>query len=98
MPSGRANTSFAKNPSPGISDGRRTKRRSGAKCRNRKVLFWVHQVLFGFKPIFEGYLYIFLGSDLMVTNSEYFTWIGGSLMWGLAALIHPVRTDRQAGA
>ena len=63
-----------------------------------KVLFWVHQVLFGFKPIFEGYLYIFLGSDLMVTNSEYFTWIGGSLMWGLAALIHPVRTDRQAGA
>ena len=63
-----------------------------------KVLFWVHQVLFGFKPIFEGYAYIFLGTDLMVTNSEYFTWIGGSLMWGLAALIHPVRTDRQAGA
>ena len=31
----------------------------------------------------------------MVTNSEYFTWIGGSLMWGLAALIHPVRTDRK---
>ena len=63
-----------------------------------KVLFWVHQVLFGFKPIFEGYLYIFLGTDLMVTNSEYFTWIGGTLMWGLAALIHPVRTERQAGA
>ena len=63
-----------------------------------KVLFWVHQVLFGFKPIFEGYLYIFLGSDLLVTNGEYFTWIGGTLMWGLAALIHPVRTDRQAGA
>ena len=63
-----------------------------------KVLFWAHQVLFGFKPIFEGYLYIFLGSDLLVTNGEYFTWIGGTLMWGLAALIHPVRTDRQAGA
>ena len=51
-----------------------------------------------FKPIFEGYAYIFLGTDLMVTNSEYFTWIGGTLMWGLAALIHPARTDRQAGA
>ena len=63
-----------------------------------KFCFWVHQVLFGFKPIFEGYAYIFLGTDLMVTNSEYFTWIGGTLMWGLAALIHPVRTDRQAGA
>ena len=63
-----------------------------------KVLFWVHQVLFGFKPIFEGYAYIFLGTDLMVTNSEYFTWIGGTLMWGLAVLIHPVRTERQAGA
>src|SRR6516225_6454057 len=59
MLSGRANTSFAKNPSPGISDGWRTKRRSGTKCRNRSCMSASWKRWNGLALRYSGHLFMY---------------------------------------
>ena len=53
-----------------------------------KILFWIHQVLLGLPSALIG-LDLLLGGE---TSGEavvlLLAWIGGTLVWGLAALMH----------
>ena len=64
-----------------------------------RVLFWIHQVLFGLPSVllfFELFNISVRETDTMLIATRGFalaiplllTWIGGSLLWGLASLLH----------
>jgi hypothetical protein len=64
-----------------------------------KILFWVHQVLFGLPSLLIGgdFINIIVKSPdrpLIAINGYYalipvlLAWIGGTLLWGLASLMH----------
>src|SRR5215831_2699531 len=58
------------------------------------VLFWVHQVLFGWPSAVIGLdLLGFVTTDrtplgLVPVMGLFLAWIGGTLLWGLASLLH----------
>ena len=63
-----------------------------------RVLFWIHQVLFGLPSVllFFEVINIARGNPdpLLVTTTGFgieivllLTWIGGTLLWGLASLL-----------
>jgi hypothetical protein len=71
----------------------------GRASRIFRVLFWIHQVLVGLPSVLL-FLELFNISvrelDTMLITTRGFalaiplllTWIGGSLLWGLASLLH----------
>ena len=71
----------------------------GRASRIFRVLFWIHQVLFGLPSVLLFFEVINIGKGnpdpLLVTTTGFgleipllLTWIGGSLLWGLASLLH----------
>lgn len=55
-----------------------------------KILFWVHQVVIGVPAAFIGFEILSTGTSDGIVNAIglLLAWIGGTLLWGLAALIH----------
>jgi hypothetical protein len=56
------------------------------------TLFWIHQVVFGMPSAFQGLGLLLRGArdaDVMQVIALLLAWIGGTLMWGFASLIHP---------
>jgi hypothetical protein len=55
-----------------------------------KVLFWIHQVLLGLPSMGFGFDLLIQGKAQGIINviGLFLAWIGGTLVWGLAALIH----------
>jgi hypothetical protein len=71
----------------------------GRASRIFRVLFWIHQVLFGLPAVLLFFEVINIArgnpSPLLVTTTGFgieivllLTWIGGTLLWGLASLLH----------
>jgi hypothetical protein len=55
-----------------------------------KVLFWVHQILLGLPSITIGLDLLTEGKTVGIVYAIGFllAWIGGTLVWGLAAIMH----------
>jgi hypothetical protein len=55
-----------------------------------KILFWVHQVVLGLPSGIIGLDLVIRGQTdgILAAIGLLLAWIGGTLMWGLAALIH----------
>ena len=55
-----------------------------------KVLFWVHQVVLGLPSVGFGLNLLIEGTVQGVISviGVFLAWIGGTLVWGLAALMH----------
>jgi len=55
-----------------------------------KFLFWVHQAFFGLPSIGIGLDLIFKGQTdgILAAIGLLLAWIAGTLLWGLAAIIH----------
>jgi hypothetical protein len=71
----------------------------GRASRIFRVLFWIHQVLFGLPSVLLFFEVINIAREnpnpLLVTTTGFgleiallLTWIGGTLLWGLASLLH----------
>jgi hypothetical protein len=54
------------------------------------LLFWIHQAVFGAPSFFYGADIIINGKTDGILNviGLFLAWIGGTLTWGIAALIH----------
>jgi hypothetical protein len=55
-----------------------------------KILFWIHQVLLGLPSALIGLDLLLEGetSGVIAAIGLLLAWIGGTLVWGLAALMH----------
>ena len=55
-----------------------------------KLLFWVHQVVLGLPSMFFAWELLTQGKASGIINviGVFLAWIGGTLVWGLAALMH----------
>jgi hypothetical protein len=53
-------------------------------------LFWVHQVILGLPSAVLGLDLLMAGETQGIINviGLFLAWIGGTLMWGFAVLIH----------
>ena len=71
----------------------------GRASRIFKVLFWIHQVLYGLPSVLLGLVLFYISVrdlDVVLITTRGFavamplllTWIGGTLLWGLASLLH----------
>ena len=59
-----------------------------------KVLFWIHQIVLGLPSVSIGLDLVIEGKAEALFNAIglLLAWIGGTLVWGIAALIHGRRT------
>jgi hypothetical protein len=55
-----------------------------------KFLFWIHQVVLGLPSMFFAWELLAQGKATGIINviGVFLAWIGGTLVWGLAAIIH----------
>ena len=55
-----------------------------------KILFWIHQVVLGVPSMFFALELVTKGKATGIINviGVFLAWIGGTLVWGLAAIIH----------
>jgi len=71
----------------------------GRASRIFRVLFWIHQVLFGLPSVLlvlELFNIVRTNPNTLLITTRGFalaiplllTWIGGTLLWGLASLLH----------
>ena len=71
----------------------------GRASRIFRVLFWIHQVLFGLPSVLlvlELFNIVRTDPNTLLISTRGFalaiplllTWIGGTLLWGLASLLH----------
>jgi hypothetical protein len=71
----------------------------GRASRIFRVLFWIHQVLVGLPSVLlvlELFHILRTNPDTLLVTTQGFglamalllTWIGGTLLWGLASLLH----------
>jgi hypothetical protein len=71
----------------------------GRASRIFRVLFWIHQVLVGLPSVLlvlELFNILRTNPDTLLVTTQGFglamalllTWIGGTLLWGLASLLH----------
>jgi hypothetical protein len=65
-------------------------RHTGEASSIFKVLFWIHQILLGLPSAFIGLDLITEGKETGIINAIglLLAWIGGTLVWGLAAIMH----------
>ena len=58
-----------------------------------KILFWIHQVILGLPAATIGLDLVIRGQTegILAAIGLLLAWIGGTLVWGLAALIHQKR-------
>jgi hypothetical protein len=58
-----------------------------------KILFWIHQVILGLPSATIGLDLVIRGQTdgILAAIGLLLAWIGGTLVWGFAALIHQVR-------
>jgi hypothetical protein len=78
---------------------RQQSRSFGRASRIFRVLFWIHQVLYGLPSVLLGLELLNIqvrDPDTVLITTRGFalaiplllTWIGGTLLWGLASLLH----------
>jgi uncharacterized membrane protein (DUF485 family) len=75
------------------------RRAHGRASRIFRVLFWVHQVLFGLPSALLAFEVFTGGTTLGLIHviGLFLAWIGGTLLWGLASLLHhPLFDTRQS--
>ena len=55
-----------------------------------KILFWIHQVILGLPAATIGLDLVIRGQTegILAAIGLLLAWIGGTLVWGLAVLIH----------
>jgi len=55
-----------------------------------RIFFWIHQFVFGLPSVFLGMDLLMKGTTqgLIPAIALILAWIGGTLMWGFATLIH----------
>jgi hypothetical protein len=55
-----------------------------------QVLFWIHQVVLGLPSMGSGFQLVTEGQaqGIISVIGFFLAWIGGTLVWGLAVLIH----------
>ena len=62
-----------------------------------KILFWIHQVILGLPAATIGLDLVIRGQTegILAAIGLLLAWIGGTLVWGLAALIHQKRNPSE---
>jgi hypothetical protein len=62
-----------------------------------KILFWIHQAVLGLPSATIGLDLIIRGQTegILAAFGLLLAWIGGTLMWGFAALIHQKRNPSE---
>jgi hypothetical protein len=65
-------------------------RHDGAASDIFKFLFWIHQLLLGLPSVSIGLDLVIQGQTIAIINAIglLLAWIGGTLVWGLAAIMH----------
>ena len=62
-----------------------------------KILFWIHQVILGLPAATIGLDLVIRGQTegILAAIGLLLAWIGGTLVWGLAALIYQKRNPSE---
>jgi hypothetical protein len=62
-----------------------------------KILFWIHQVILGVPSFVIGLDLVIEGrtEGILAALGLLLAWIGGTLLWGFAALIHQKQTHSE---